>query len=27
MTSVWWVRRDIRLADNGALASAAAHGP
>jgi len=27
MTSVWWVRRDIRLADNGALASAAADGP
>jgi deoxyribodipyrimidine photo-lyase len=27
MTSVWWVRRDIRLADNGALRSAAAHGP
>ena len=27
MTSVWWVRRDIRLADNGALATAAAHGP
>ena len=27
MTAVWWVRRDIRLADNGALRSAAAHGP
>ena len=27
MTAVWWVRRDIRLADNGALQSAAAHGP
>ena len=27
MTSVWWVRRDIRRADNGALRSAAAHGP
>ena len=27
MTSVWWVRRDIRLADNGALQSAAAQGP
>jgi deoxyribodipyrimidine photo-lyase len=26
-TSVWWVRRDIRLADNGALQSAAARGP
>ena len=25
-TAVWWVRRDIRLQDNGALASAAAHG-
>ncbi|MFM8826324.1 MAG: deoxyribodipyrimidine photo-lyase, partial [Actinomycetota bacterium] len=25
-TSVWWVRRDIRLADNGALQSAAARG-
>lgn len=25
-TAVWWVRRDIRLDDNGALASAAAHG-
>lgn len=25
-TAVWWVRRDIRLADNGALQSAAAHG-
>ena len=27
MTAVWWVRRDIRLADNGALQSAAARGP
>lgn len=27
MTSVWWVRRDIRLADNAALQSAAAQGP
>ncbi len=26
-TSVWWVRRDIRIADNGALQSAAARGP
>jgi deoxyribodipyrimidine photo-lyase len=26
-TSVWWVRRDIRLADNGALQSAASRGP
>ena len=25
-TAVWWVRRDIRLQDNGALASAAGHG-
>lgn len=25
-TSVWWIRRDIRLADNGALHSAAQHG-
>ena len=25
-TAVWWVRRDIRLQDNGALVSAAAHG-
>ena len=25
-TSVWWVRRDIRLGDNGALQSAAAAG-
>ena len=27
MTAVWWVRRDIRLVDNGALQSAAARGP
>ena len=26
MTAVWWIRRDMRLADNGALASAAARG-
>ena len=25
-TAVWWIRRDMRLADNGALASAAAEG-
>ncbi|MGA1361694.1 MAG: cryptochrome/photolyase family protein [Ilumatobacteraceae bacterium] len=25
-TAVWWVRRDIRTQDNGALVSAAAHG-
>jgi len=26
MTAVWWIRRDMRLADNGALVSAAARG-
>ena len=26
MTAVWWIRRDMRLADNGALASAAERG-
>lgn len=26
MTAVWWIRRDMRLADNGALASAASRG-
>ncbi len=26
MTAVWWIRRDMRLADNGALASAAGRG-
>ena len=25
-TSVWWIRRDLRLSDNGALAAAASHG-
>ena len=25
-TAIWWIRRDMRLADNGALASAAAEG-
>jgi len=25
-TSVWWIRRDMRLADNGALVSAARAG-
>jgi deoxyribodipyrimidine photo-lyase len=27
MTAVWWVRRDMRLADNPALLEAQAHGP
>ncbi len=27
MTSIWWIRRDLRLADNPALAAAAQDGP
>lgn len=27
MTAVWWIRRDMRLADNPALLEAQAHGP
>ena len=25
-TAMWWLRRDLRLSDNGALAAAAAKG-
>ncbi|MFZ5537968.1 MAG: cryptochrome/photolyase family protein [Pseudomonadota bacterium] len=27
MTAIWWIRRDLRLADNPALAAALLHGP
>ncbi|MCL7454802.1 MAG: deoxyribodipyrimidine photo-lyase, partial [Anaerolineae bacterium] len=25
--TLWWIRRDLRLADNQALAAAQGHGP
>ncbi len=27
MTSIWWIRRDLRIEDNGALGAACAEGP